>query len=95
VVATLTVIVAAALVVAGLARRSGWHARHRVALATGAMMTYAWAAFSLTALKHHNDPVAFAGNGMLAVAALVLCAVAARRSAAAEASGIPEGLDVR
>jgi len=79
VAATLAVVVAAALVVARLARSTCWHAGHRVALATGALMTYAWAAFTLTALKHHGDPVAFAGNGVLAVAALVLCAVAARR----------------
>ena len=76
VAAALAVITAAALLVAGLARRTGWHARHRLALATGALMTYAWAAFYLTALKHHGDPVAYAGNGVFALAALALCTLA-------------------
>jgi hypothetical protein len=36
----------------------------------------------LTSIKHHNDPVAFVGNGVLAVAAIVLVAVTAGRGAA-------------
>ena len=43
-------------------------------------MTYAWAGFVLSALKHHNDPVSLAGNGLLAAAAIFLGAIAARRS---------------
>ena len=64
-----------------LSRRTGWHPAHRVALAAGALLTYAWAGFLITALKHGGDPVAFAGNGVFAVAAMVLGGVAARISA--------------
>jgi hypothetical protein len=84
VAASVKIIVGTALVVAWLSRRAGWHAGHRIALATGALMTYAWAGFLLTAIKHHNDPVAFVGNGVLAVAAIVLVAVAAGRGGGAE-----------
>jgi hypothetical protein len=82
---SVAIIVASAFVVTWLSRRAGWHAGHRIALATGALMTYAWAGFVLTAVKHHNDPVAFAGNGVLAVAAIVAVAVAAGRSGAPSA----------
>jgi hypothetical protein len=47
-------------------------------------MTYAWAGFLLTVLKHHNDPVALAGNGMLAATAILLGVIAARRSRSTE-----------
>ena len=82
--ASVKIIVGTALVVAWLSRRTGWHAGHRIALATGALMTYAWAGFLLTAIKHHNDPVAFVGNGVLAVAAMALGAAAAGRGGGAE-----------
>jgi hypothetical protein len=35
-------------------------------------------------LKHHNDPVALAGNGMLAATAILLGVIAARRSRSTE-----------
>jgi hypothetical protein len=76
VAAVLAIAATAALVVARLARHAGWNGRHRVALATGAIVTYAAAAFSVTAFKHDNDPLAFAGNCVFAVAVLVLCALA-------------------
>jgi hypothetical protein len=84
VAASLKIIVGTALAVAWLSRRTGWHAAHRIALATGALMTYAWAGFLLTAIKHQNDPVAFIGNGVLAVAAIILSVVATGRVRGAE-----------
>ncbi|WP_051809475.1 hypothetical protein [Actinoplanes subtropicus] len=89
VAAVLAIAATAALVVARLARHAGWNGRHRVALATGAVVTYAAAAFSVTAFKHDNDPLAFAGNCVFAVAVLVLCALAA---AAAHPTPAPEHL---
>jgi len=80
VAASVTIIASTALVTATLSRRAGWHPGHPLALATGALMTYAWAGFVLSALKHHNDPVSLAGNGLLAAAAILLAAIAARRS---------------
>jgi hypothetical protein len=82
VAAAVAIIAGTALVVAWLSRRIGWHAGHRTALAAGALLTYAWAGFLLTAIKHHNDPVAFVGNGVFAVAAIVLGGVAAARGGA-------------
>jgi hypothetical protein len=53
--------------------------RPQVALAAGALLTYAWAGFLLTGLKHDADPVGFAGNAVFAAAALALVTVAFRR----------------
>jgi hypothetical protein len=80
---TVAVTTLAAGLVVRFARRAGWQTRHRVALAAGALATYAWAGFLLTGLKHGGDPVAYAGNAVFTVAALVLV----RRSRAAEPFG--------
>lgn len=84
VAASVTIVAGTAWMVATLSRRAGWRARHRLALATGALATYAGAAFAVTSLKHHADPVAFAGNGVFALAAAVLSAVALGRADCAE-----------
>ena len=84
VAASVMIIAGTALLVAWLSQRAGWHAGHRTALAAGALMTYAWAGFLLMAIKHHGDPVGFAGNALLTGAAIVLSAIAAKRGAGDE-----------
>ncbi|MEV6844744.1 hypothetical protein [Actinoplanes sp. NPDC051411] len=79
---TVKIVILAAWLITWLSRRAGWQSRHQVALAAGALMTYAWAGFLITGLKHDDDPVAFAGNGVFTVAALVLVAVTFRSRAA-------------
>lgn len=59
--------------------------RHRVALATGALLTYAGAGFLITALKHDADP-AFTGDAAFAVGAIALAGVAFRRRTAVTAA---------
>jgi hypothetical protein len=75
---TIKIVALTAWLVARLSRRAGWQTRHQVALAAGALLTYAWAGFLITGLKHHDDPVAFAGNGAFAVGAIALIVVALR-----------------
>jgi hypothetical protein len=75
---TVTIVALAAWLIVWLGRRAGWQSRHEVALAGGALMTYAWAGFLLTTLKHQADPVAFTGNGVFTVAAAALVALAFR-----------------
>jgi len=59
---------------------TGWGPRHRLALATGALLTYAWAGFS-----HASDmdavplPVALLGNTLFALAAVILVLTLWRR----------------
>jgi hypothetical protein len=64
--------------VSRLSRRTGWQIRHQVALAAGPLLTYAGAGFLITTLKHDDDPVAFAGNGVFALAAVALIGVVLR-----------------
>jgi hypothetical protein len=85
---TITIVALAAGLVARLSRRAGWQTRHQVALATGALLTYAWAGFLITSLKHDSSPVAFAGNGVFTAAALALI-VLARRAASAQPAASP------
>lgn len=47
-VACVVLLAVAAVVVARLSRRPGWQDRHRLALASGALFTYAWGGFVLT-----------------------------------------------
>lgn len=77
---TVTIVAATAWTAGTLSRRGRWHPGHRMALAIGALLTYAWAGFLLTALKHHADPVAFAGNALIAATVLALTALATRRA---------------
>ena len=81
VAATVAVVAGAAWALLVLSRRAGWSAGHEVALATGALVTYAWAGFFLTALKHDSDAVGFVGNAVLAVGAIALGVAAGRRAA--------------
>jgi len=66
----------AAVVVARWSRRSGWGAAHRLALAGGALLTYAWLGFVLLVLKGTADTLNLTGQGLLVAGAIVLLSVA-------------------
>ncbi|SFP30668.1 hypothetical protein SAMN05421810_102203 [Amycolatopsis arida] len=72
-----------AVVVLFWSRRPGWGIRHRLALAGGALLTYAWGGFVLTTLLGRAQPVHLAGNAVLAAAAIGLLVLTVRRSRAA------------
>ncbi|ATW28756.1 hypothetical protein DCMF_19735 [Candidatus Formimonas warabiya] len=60
-------------------RRQGWGPAHRLALAGGALLTYAWGGFILTMLLGRTEIIHFIGNGIFASGAVVLLIIAARR----------------
>jgi hypothetical protein len=61
-----------------LSRRRGWGAAHRLALAGGAMLTYAWLAFTVKPLGGPETSVKLLHNTVFAVGVVVLLAAAAR-----------------
>ena len=62
--------------------RTRWTDRHVAALASGALLTYAWGGFALTALTEPQDPVRWWGNAALAAGAvaLVVATMTSRKS---------------
>jgi hypothetical protein len=76
---SLATIAAAAIVVARLARRTGWGDAHRLALAGGPLFTYGWGSFVIAYLKGRTDAVDLAGNAAFVAGAAVLVVLTARR----------------
>lgn len=72
------------LLVAHWSRQQGWSIWHQFALVAGALLTYAWLGFVLTGLFRPDDTVAWVGNGVFAVIAVVLLILTARRTARAQ-----------
>ncbi len=64
-------------------RRAGWDARHRLALAGGAALAYAWHAFPQRPVMNPGQTIDLIGNTVFALGALVLIGIAARRTAGA------------
>jgi hypothetical protein len=60
-------------------RRPGWDGRHRLALAGGALVTYAWHAFTMRPVAGDGPIVTPVSHAMFALAALALLAVEVRR----------------
>jgi hypothetical protein len=62
-------------------RLTGWSAGHRLALACGALLTYAWHAFPWAPITEApiSSAVGLASNTILAAATVALLLVAARR----------------
>lgn len=75
----LLLIAAVAGLVIRWSRRDGWGAVHRLALAGGALLTYAWLGFVLSALiLGRTGAVDLIGNAVFAAGAVALLAAAAR-----------------
>lgn len=60
-------------------RRRGWGDAHRLALAAGPLLTYAWSAFPQPPVMPASPTADLIGNTVFAIAAIVLIAVAALR----------------
>jgi hypothetical protein len=73
--------VAATLVVLFWSRRESWTRRHVLALASGALLTYAWHAFPESPVFDAPKTVDLIGNGIFAALAVVLLVFAWRRVA--------------
>jgi hypothetical protein len=81
-VAVLVAVEAALVVlVARWSRSARWTPLHAVALAGGALVTYAWHAFPETPVVPVSPTADLVGNAVFAAAALVLLTAAVRRSA--------------
>jgi hypothetical protein len=59
-------------------RSAGWGNAHRLALAGGALLTYAWYGFSQSPTIGSKGVVDLIGNGIFAIGAIVLLAIANR-----------------
>ena len=59
--------------------RTGWGDAHRLALAGGALLTYAWHAFGERPLLTSSHPVDLVGDIVFGLGAVVLLAVSAWR----------------
>ena len=85
---------AAWMVVRSWSRRPWWSVRHRLALVSGTLLTYAWLGFFVTYLLRPEDRIAWFGNALFAIIAIALVAVMARRTRAAD-DGIRRSAAVR
>lgn len=74
------VIVVMAVVISRWSRRAGWAAAHRLALAGGALLTYAWVGFILLSIEGAATTVNLLCQVVLVLGAAALLAVAARRT---------------
>ncbi|MFC7585461.1 hypothetical protein ACFQYP_18280 [Nonomuraea antimicrobica] len=64
-------------VIARWSRREGWSQAHRLALAGGALLTYAWHSFPWRTIDPASLAVDLAGNVVFTAGAVVLLVVAA------------------
>jgi hypothetical protein len=60
-------------------RRPGWDSRHRLALAAGTLLTYAWHAFTMRPVVGDGPIITPVSHAVFALAALALLAVEVRR----------------
>jgi len=65
------------------AKRGGWSLRHKLALASGATLAYAWHSFTEPPVAGGTGVVTRAGNAVFTLGALALIGFAAKRSSAA------------
>lgn len=77
----------AAVFVVHWSRQRGWGIRHQLALAAGALLTYAWGGFVLTSLLRPGQTVAWTGNVVFALVAIVLLVATAQRIRRSESLG--------
>ena len=79
VVLYLIIYVVAIVAVRSWSRRQRWGDQHQLALAGGALLTYAWHAFPQPSVFLGNSATDLIGNAVFAAGAVILIVVAARR----------------
>ena len=79
-------------VITAWSRRSGWDGRHRLALAAGAALTYAWHSFPQRCVVPVSQKLDLAGNVVFSLGAVLLIWMAAKRTSAGLA-GTPAASD--
>jgi hypothetical protein len=82
VAAILIVELGAAWAVFAFSRHEGWSMRHKLALASGAVLAYAWHGFIEVPAIGGTGPAVRVGNAVFALSAVVLIAYTARKTAA-------------
>jgi hypothetical protein len=75
-----------------LSHRTAWNALHRLALAGGAALAYAWHAFIQTPAVGSAGTSFRIGNAVFAAALILLLVFAARRTSAASRGSHPEAV---
>jgi hypothetical protein len=65
-------------VVTRWSRHHGWGAAHRLALAGGALLTYAWGGFILLFLEGSASPANLIGQTVLVLGAIILLLITGR-----------------
>jgi hypothetical protein len=71
--------IAVAWAILAWSRRPGWDDRHRLALAAGALLTYAWHAFTMRPVLGDGPVVTPVSHAVFALAVLALLAIEVRR----------------
>jgi len=77
-----TVVALGVMLVSRWSRQQGWNQRHRLALAAGATVTYAWAAFPVPPEGGGSLAIDLVSNAVFGVVAITVLALAARVTAA-------------
>ncbi len=83
--------IVAIAVIRSWSRRRGWDDWHRLALAGGALLTYAWHGFPQPSVFLGNSTIDLIGNAIFAAVAVILIIVAARKlQLAGREAALPE-----
>ncbi|WP_162463223.1 hypothetical protein [Paenibacillus psychroresistens] len=69
----------ASLLIARWSQQHGWSLQHQFALIAGALLTYAWGGFAMTLLLWPVDSIAWIGNVLWALIAVVLLIFTSKR----------------
>jgi hypothetical protein len=77
--AEIALVVAGGIVLARVSRREGWGDAHRLAVAGGLLLMYAWGAFAVAQFTGRTGALDLVGHGIFALVAVGLLTAAARR----------------
>lgn len=89
--ALLATLTAAGAALVTWSRRPGWNETHRVAVASGLLLTYAWYGIARQALADEPHAIDVLGNVVLAVGAVTLAYISTQRSHCREPGSTDSG----
>jgi len=78
--AEIALVIVGGVVLARTARRAGWADAHRLAVAGGLLLMYAWGAFAVAQFVDRTSAVDLIGHGVFALIAVTLLIAAASRT---------------